>query len=120
MSDESDPKVLAAGEEWDATKPALAHAEKLGVDIAEVKGTGPGGTVTKGDVIAHAAATKDPSDPGPVPDEPTYTPTAPTAPEVTATIMQSPQGVWGVQILTQHPDQLDVAVNGRAVWRGIA
>jgi pyruvate/2-oxoglutarate dehydrogenase complex dihydrolipoamide acyltransferase (E2) component len=114
MSDESDPKVLAAGEEWDATKPALAHAEKLGVDIAEVQGTGPGGTVTKGDVISHAATASTASAEEPVES------TAPYAPEVTASVIQSPQGVWGVQVFTRHPDEIDIAVNGRAVWRGIA
>jgi pyruvate/2-oxoglutarate dehydrogenase complex dihydrolipoamide acyltransferase (E2) component len=103
----SDPKVLAPGEEWDATKPALAHAEATGVDIAEVESTGPGGTVTKGAVAAHAAGT-------------TVASEASTAPVVTATISQSPQGIWAVHVFTDHPEVIDVSVNGKAIWRGIA
>jgi pyruvate/2-oxoglutarate dehydrogenase complex dihydrolipoamide acyltransferase (E2) component len=53
----SDPTKLAPGEEWDATKGALEHAEKTGVDIAVVEGTGKGGTVTKADVVAAASGT---------------------------------------------------------------
>src|SRR6476646_8514948 len=52
----ADPTKLAPGEQWDATKGALAHAEATGVDIAAVEGTGKGGTVTKADVAAAAAA----------------------------------------------------------------
>ena len=40
-----------------ATPAAQAHADELGVDLADVKGTGAGGTVTKGDVAAHAEGT---------------------------------------------------------------
>jgi pyruvate/2-oxoglutarate dehydrogenase complex dihydrolipoamide acyltransferase (E2) component len=38
-----------------ATGPATDHAAALGVDLADVEGTGKDGTVTKADVTAHAA-----------------------------------------------------------------
>lgn len=39
-----------------ATPVALKFAESKGIDIAEVRGTGPGGKVTKSDVEAHIAS----------------------------------------------------------------
>jgi len=39
-----------------ATPAALAHAEAMGVDVSQVKGTGKDGTVTKADVEAAIAA----------------------------------------------------------------
>lgn len=58
MSDEvkSDPAKLGPGEEWDATAGATKEAEKQGIDMAQVKGSGAGGTVTKDDVTAHKVA----------------------------------------------------------------
>ena len=56
MSD--DPTKLGPGEEWDATKGALAEAEATGTDIGPIEGTGPGGTVTKADVTKAAAPAK--------------------------------------------------------------
>jgi pyruvate dehydrogenase E2 component (dihydrolipoamide acetyltransferase) len=38
-----------------ATPAAVAHADELGVDLADVEGTGSGGTITKSDVADHAA-----------------------------------------------------------------
>jgi pyruvate/2-oxoglutarate dehydrogenase complex dihydrolipoamide acyltransferase (E2) component len=46
----------SAGQQVDATPAALAHAESLGVDISQIKGTGKDGKVTKGDVEAAVAA----------------------------------------------------------------
>lgn len=50
----NDPAKLAPGEKWDATDAASKEAKKSGVDMAEVEGTGQGGTVTKTDVEEHA------------------------------------------------------------------
>lgn len=54
-----DPTKLGPGESWDATASATKEADKQGINMAQVKGTGAGGTVTKDDVTAHKdAATK--------------------------------------------------------------
>jgi pyruvate/2-oxoglutarate dehydrogenase complex dihydrolipoamide acyltransferase (E2) component len=45
---------LGPGEEWDATDAASKEAKKRKIDMAEVEGTGQGGTVTKTDVEEHA------------------------------------------------------------------
>jgi pyruvate/2-oxoglutarate dehydrogenase complex dihydrolipoamide acyltransferase (E2) component len=45
---------LGPGESWDATDAATKEAKKRHVDMAEVEGTGAGGTVTKTDVEEHA------------------------------------------------------------------
>lgn len=55
----TDPSKLAPGEAWDATDAATAEAKKLHVDMADVQGTGAGGTVTKADVTAHDAKSAD-------------------------------------------------------------
>lgn len=47
------PSTLGPGEEWDATADATKEAKKQSVDMAQVEGTGTGGTVTKDDVTAH-------------------------------------------------------------------
>ena len=39
-----------------ATPAATAHADDLGVDLADVAGTGSGGTITKADVTDHVAS----------------------------------------------------------------
>ncbi len=49
-------KTTAAAQQVDATPAALEHAESLGVDISQIKGTGKDGKVTKGDVEAAVAA----------------------------------------------------------------
>jgi hypothetical protein len=51
-----DPTKLGPGESWDATAGATKEAEKQGIDMAQVEGSGSGGTVTKDDVTAHKAA----------------------------------------------------------------
>lgn len=47
----------AAQSEVAATAAAQAHADELGVDITQVKGTGKDGQITKADVADHAAGT---------------------------------------------------------------
>lgn len=69
---------------------------------------------------APAQIEDEPADPGPLPDEPASEPAPPTAPEITANVVQGVDGIWGVRVFTRHPDTLDVSVNGRGVWRGIA
>lgn len=48
--------TASAAQQVDATPAALEHAESLGVDISQIKGTGKDGKVTKGDVEAAVAA----------------------------------------------------------------
>lgn len=50
-------KIGLAGEQGiNATEGAIEAADELGIDIADVEGSGKDGRVTKGDVEAHAAA----------------------------------------------------------------
>jgi pyruvate/2-oxoglutarate dehydrogenase complex dihydrolipoamide acyltransferase (E2) component len=52
-------KAADTGGTTDATPAAVAHAEATGVDIDTVEGTGAGGRVTKGDVVAADAELTD-------------------------------------------------------------
>lgn len=52
--------VEAPAETPPATPAAVAHADETGVDLTTVEGTGSGGTITKSDVAAAAAAQDEP------------------------------------------------------------
>jgi pyruvate dehydrogenase E2 component (dihydrolipoyllysine-residue acetyltransferase) len=55
-------------------------ARELNLDLAQVKGTGAGGRITKQDVEAYAAAQSQPAAPAPAPPAPRPAAPAPTAP----------------------------------------
>ncbi len=64
-----------------ATPATRKLARELGVDIAQIQGTGPGGRVTDEDVRRFAAARTAPQPPPPTPPPPSPAPTpSPTAP----------------------------------------
>jgi 2-oxoglutarate dehydrogenase E2 component (dihydrolipoamide succinyltransferase) len=57
------------------TPVARRFAEEQGIDTSQVKGSGPGGRVTRTDLVAFTARTQDASSPG------DHQPSAPTSPE---------------------------------------
>ena len=94
-----------------ATAAARAHAEKLGIDLSQVGGTGKGGAITKDDIEKAIAARPDL-----LAGEQAQ---ATSASDVETVVTRDPvYGTYLVQVTINHPDETVIAVNGRAVWKG--
>ena len=73
MPEEATPSEPAATSQVKASPMARRLAEEKGIELAQVAGTGPGGRITRDDVMAHdpGAATTTPEAPPPTDEAPT-------------------------------------------------
>jgi len=78
------PATLTAEEAGGRAAPAVRRmAEEHGIDLAQVRGTGPGGRITRDDLFNHIASRGPAAAPTPAPSAPAAPPAAPSPVPVT-------------------------------------
>ncbi len=71
LPEEAAPSRPAASSQVKASPMARRLAEEKGIDLAQLVGTGPGGRITRDDVMAHDPGAATPAAPSPIDDAPT-------------------------------------------------